>query len=58
MNKRNKILKREGIEVEPTPFQDALTNIQKPFKSSVPAPKAEDESFNMLQSNRIYMMKD
>ena len=58
MNKRNKILKKEGTEVEPTRFQDALTNVQKPFKSSVPAPKAEDELFNLLQSNRLYMMKD
>jgi len=41
MNKKNKILKREGIEVEPTPFQDALTNVQKPLQSRVPAPKAE-----------------
>ena len=30
-----------GIEVEPTPFQDALTNVQKPLESDVPAPKAE-----------------
>ena len=41
MNKKNKILKREGIEVEPTPFQDALINVQKPFESRVPAPKAK-----------------
>ena len=41
MSKKNKILKREGIEVEPTPFQDALTNVQKPLESRVPAPKAK-----------------
>ena len=58
MNKKNKILKREGIEVEPTPFQDALSNVQKPLESRVPTPKAEYELFNMLLSNRLYMMKD
>jgi DNA-binding transcriptional MerR regulator len=58
MNKKNKILKGEGIEVEPTPFQDALSNVQKPLESRVPTPKAEYELFNMLLSNRLYMMKD
>tara|TARA_R100000935_G_scaffold9653_1_gene19571 strand:- start:160 stop:861 length:702 start_codon:yes stop_codon:yes gene_type:complete len=38
MSKKNKILKREGIEVEPNPFQDALKNVQK---SPVPVSKTE-----------------
>ena len=38
MSKKNKILKREGIEVEPNPFQEALKNVQK---SPVPVSKTE-----------------